>query len=74
MLEQIPYIDACDTLGQRANRTDIHKVIHVEFFGAILMFVDTRVCISENIGILHSRTRDSYRERSKVGDEDGLRD
>lgn len=26
MLEQISYIDDCDTLGQRANRKDIYKV------------------------------------------------
>jgi len=74
MLEQISYIDDCDTLGQRANRTDIHKVIYGELFVALLIFVDTRVCVSKNSGILQSRTRDSYQERSKVGDEDGLRD
>ena len=27
MLEQILYIDNCDTLGQKANNKDIHKVI-----------------------------------------------
>ena len=27
MLEHISYIDDCDTLGQRANREDIHKVM-----------------------------------------------
>lgn len=27
MLEQIPYIDDCDTLGQKTDRKDIHKVI-----------------------------------------------
>jgi hypothetical protein len=52
MLEQISYIDDCDTLGQRANRTDIHKVSHGDLFGALLIFVDTRVCVSENFGIL----------------------
>lgn len=26
MLEQISYIDDCDTLGQRENRADIHGV------------------------------------------------
>jgi hypothetical protein len=26
MLEQISYIDDCDTLGQKANKKDIHKV------------------------------------------------
>jgi hypothetical protein len=27
MLDHISYIDDCDTLGQRANREDIHKVM-----------------------------------------------
>lgn len=27
MLEQISYIDGCDTLGQKVKRTDIHDVI-----------------------------------------------
>jgi hypothetical protein len=27
MLEQLSYIDDCDTLGQRANKADIHKVL-----------------------------------------------
>ena len=26
MLEQISYIDECDTLGQKTNKTDIHNV------------------------------------------------
>ena len=26
MLEQISYIDDCDTLGQKTNKTDIHNV------------------------------------------------
>lgn len=26
MLEQISYIDDCDTLGQKAHKTDIHNV------------------------------------------------
>lgn len=34
MLEQIPYIDECDTLGQKAGREDIHKVIYSEPFEA----------------------------------------
>lgn len=28
MLEQISYIDDCDTLGQREDRADIHRVCH----------------------------------------------
>ena len=27
MLEQLSYIDDCDTLGQRTNKEDIHQVI-----------------------------------------------
>ncbi|KAK5093253.1 hypothetical protein LTS08_008936 [Lithohypha guttulata] len=37
MLEQISYIDDCDTLGQRANRTDIHKTL-VSVYQKILEF------------------------------------
>ena len=32
MLEHILYIDDCDTLGQRANREDIYKVIYSLLF------------------------------------------
>lgn len=27
MLEQLSYIDDCDTLGQKSSKKDIHKVI-----------------------------------------------
>ncbi|CAN9292594.1 unnamed protein product [Alternaria alternata] len=37
MLEQISYIDDCDTLGQRANKTDIHKAL-VSVYREILEF------------------------------------
>lgn len=30
MLEQIAYIDDCDTLGQKADKKDIHKVINLQ--------------------------------------------
>jgi hypothetical protein len=32
MLEQISYIDDCDTLGRKTNKIDIHKVICNEYF------------------------------------------
>jgi hypothetical protein len=49
MLEQLSYIDDCDTLGQRGNKTDIHNVIYVHPFIAILtFFLVTRICILEN--------------------------
>jgi hypothetical protein len=32
MLEQISYIDDCDTLGQKSDKEDIHKVIYEESF------------------------------------------
>lgn len=35
MLEQISYIDDCDTLGRKANKMDIHKVIFSVFFRPI---------------------------------------
>ncbi|EKG09569.1 NACHT nucleoside triphosphatase [Macrophomina phaseolina MS6] len=37
MLEQISYIDDCDTLGQRANKADIHKAL-VSVYQKILEF------------------------------------
>ncbi|KAL1794606.1 hypothetical protein ACET3X_006422 [Alternaria dauci] len=37
MLEQISYIDDCDTLGQRTNKTDIHKAL-VSVYREILEF------------------------------------
>ncbi|CAN9290739.1 unnamed protein product [Alternaria alternata] len=37
MLEQISYIDDCDTLGQRANKTDIYKAL-VSVYREILEF------------------------------------
>ena len=47
MLEQISYIDDCDTLGQRVNKTDIHKVFRVTISEVLLilyrrLFVYTR--------------------------------
>lgn len=35
MLERISYIDDCDTLGQKANTTDIHKVICIVIFRSL---------------------------------------
>jgi hypothetical protein len=47
MLEQISYIDDCDTLGQRINKADIHKVIQLTISDVLLilyrrLFVCTR--------------------------------
>lgn len=28
MLKQLSYIDDCDTLGQKTNKENIHKVLH----------------------------------------------
>ncbi|CAI6336993.1 unnamed protein product [Periconia digitata] len=39
MLEQISYIDDCDTLGQRGNRADIHKAL-VSVYKKILEFYE----------------------------------
>ncbi len=44
MLEQIAYIDDCDTLGQRANKLDIHKVNCVEYFDPSLK-LDRHSCL-----------------------------
>lgn len=35
MLEHISYIDDCDTLGQKTNKTDIHKVDFQLIFGSL---------------------------------------
>lgn len=56
MLEQISYIDDCDTLGQKADNKDIHKVIHSELFEVFLtFFAGSRICLPENLRILQSR-------------------
>lgn len=56
MLEQISYIDDCDTLGQKADNKDIHKVIHSEHFEVFLtFFAGSRICLPENLRILQSR-------------------
>ena len=36
MLEQLSYIDDCDTLGQKTNKENIHKVIPVYIYSKIL--------------------------------------
>jgi hypothetical protein len=49
MLEQISYIDDCDTLGQRINKTDIHKVIHMTISDVLLIpFRRSFVCIRKS--------------------------
>ena len=49
MLEQISYIDDCDTLGQRANKKDIHEVIHSELFKGLLTFLQALVSVYQKI-------------------------
>lgn len=49
MLEQISYIDDCDTLGQRINKTDIHKVIKMTISDVLLiLFRRSFVCIRKS--------------------------
>ena len=56
MLEQISYIDDCDTLGQKANKKDIHEVTYSELFEVFLtLSVGTPFCLPENLRILQSR-------------------
>ena len=49
MLEQISYIDDCDTLGQKANKKDIHEVIHSERFELFLTFSQALVSVYQKI-------------------------
>lgn len=49
MLEQISYIDDCDTLGQKANKKDIYKVIHSKLFEAFLFFPQALVSVYQKI-------------------------
>lgn len=49
MLEQISYIDECDTLGQSINKTDIHKVIQITISDVLLiLFRRLFVCIKKS--------------------------
>ena len=49
MLEQISYIDDCDTLGQKADNKDIHKVIHSELFEVFLTLLQALVSVYQKI-------------------------
>lgn len=69
MLEQIAYIDGCDTLGQKAERKDIHKVINTEFLPNLL---GTRVRVPKDSGILQSSIRDLNQKRSKADAQNGF--
>ncbi len=49
MLEQISYIDDCDTLGQKADNKDIHKVIHSKLVEVVLTFLQALVSVYQKI-------------------------
>jgi hypothetical protein len=49
MLEQISYIDDCDTLGQKANKMDIHKVIRVAIFRWLSDILQVLVSVYQNL-------------------------
>ena len=49
MLEQISYIDGCDTLGQKANKKDIHEVIYRKLFKVFLTFPQALVSVYQKI-------------------------
>ncbi|UPK95300.1 hypothetical protein LCI18_006235 [Fusarium solani-melongenae] len=53
MLEQIAYIDDCDTLGQKADKTDIHKALvsvykkPLEFYSAAYEILSRRGIVQD---------------------------
>lgn len=49
MLEHISYINDCDTLGQKANKKDIHEVIHCEHSEAFLTVSQALVSVYQKI-------------------------
>jgi hypothetical protein len=57
MLEQISYIDDCDTLGQEANKIDIHKASFMIGFRILrpLHVTGTSISLSEPDRILQCR-------------------
>lgn len=75
MLEQIAYIDDCDTLGQKAERKVIHKVIKTEFLPNLSNIgIGTRVGVPKDSGILQSSIRDLNQKRSKADAQNGFGD
>jgi hypothetical protein len=49
MLEQISYIDDCDTLGQKANKIDIHKVICSVIFQSLSDILQALVLVYQKL-------------------------
>lgn len=49
MLEQISYIDDCDTLGQKTDRKDIHKVVYSELFSSLSNVLQALVLVYQKI-------------------------
>jgi hypothetical protein len=49
MLEQISYIDDCDTLGQKVNKVDIHKVICIVFFQSLSDILQALVLVYQKL-------------------------
>lgn len=49
MLEQLSYIDDCDTLGQRTNKIDIHKVVHCMSFGSLSNSLQALVLVYQKL-------------------------
>lgn len=49
MLEQLPYIDDCDTLGQKVNKKDIHQVIYRRIFKALSNVLQALVLVYQKI-------------------------
>ena len=63
MLEQISYIDDCDTLGQRVNKTDIHKVCPLKSFYVMLMLHrHLFVCTKKSSSFTGLRTKYLHKE------------
>lgn len=75
MLQHISYIDECDTLGQKADDKDIHRVMNPwvaqSSWKYFLTVVGAGCGIQEDLGILQSCVRHSYQERSKIDHENG---
>jgi hypothetical protein len=49
MLEQLSYIDDCDTLGQKTNKIDIHKVISCVSIQSISNLLQTLVLVYQKL-------------------------
>ena len=49
MLEQLSYIDDCDTLGQKTNKIDIHKVVHCVSFESLFNSLQALVLVYQKL-------------------------